>query len=550
MNKFTETQYKEHRHKAEGARLALEQDLISTGGEGVLLTKERDAVLALRPIDLLQQLRGGQLSAVTVLQAYQAKAIQLSRRTNCITEFIPDALERAQALDSFECEQRKPLHGLPVSVKDNIAVQGMDTTLGLLKRVNNPEQDDADVIKIIKKLGAIPFVKTNLSQIALTPGCSNPLWGETIHPLNPQRSSGGSSGGEGALIAGGGSVFGLGSDIAGSVRLPSNWCGIVGLKPTSTRISNRGVTNIPGPIGIFGTVGMLFEDAEICNEVTKAIFSENFHEHKADVPPLPWNDALHLSRKPLRIGVLDSSLLFPVTPGVQRALDEASSAFIKLGFEVVPYSLPSLTEGLDIYTQLIMGDKGELTTSLLEGEIVDDGLSWYREFATVLPHDVDAAKPKLRRLFGDLAVKHSLGTLETVSDLWKKMIDRSSFSDCFLKTWKASGLDLLMSPVSPCPAPQPQYIGKLTSGLVFTMLFNLLDYPSMAVPITWQSRQDDENIQHLKVTDYIHEVIKEIGSHAAGLPLGVQLTALPYSEEVLCRATAQLSQVVNYKLRP
>ncbi|KAA0185788.1 hypothetical protein HAZT_HAZT010685 [Hyalella azteca] len=163
-------------------------------------------------------------------------------------------------------DERRALHGLPVSVKDNVMVKGLDCTLGLLKKVGQPAPVDADVVAVLKELGAVPFVKTNVSQICLTPGCSNPLWGKTIHPLDPTRSPGGSSGGEGALISEGGSVFGLGTDMGGSVRVPSNWCGLTGFKPTSKRISNVGVANVPGPVG--GKSFNALELLQISNEQT------------------------------------------------------------------------------------------------------------------------------------------------------------------------------------------------------------------------------------------------------------------------------------------
>ncbi|XP_018018281.1 vitamin D3 hydroxylase-associated protein-like [Hyalella azteca] len=103
-------------------------------------------------------------------------------------------------LDKLAPDERRALHGLPLSVKENVMVKGLDCTLGLLKKVGQPAPVDADVVTVLKELGAVPFVKTNASQLCISPGCSNPLWGAARHPLNAARTPGGSSGGEGVLI--------------------------------------------------------------------------------------------------------------------------------------------------------------------------------------------------------------------------------------------------------------------------------------------------------------------------------------------------------------
>ncbi|KAF2355221.1 Amidase signature domain, partial [Trinorchestia longiramus] len=405
---------------------SLEQELITSGGSDTLLTKKRKKVLALSPTELLQKLREGSMSAVLVLQSYQAMAIEESKRTNCVTEFILDAKKWAESLDAVKFGQMSdvqlPLHGLPVSVTDSIAVQGLDSTLGLRKMLEHPSEQDAVIIKVLKKLGAIPFVKTNTSQLglsvftqlftALSPGCSNPLWGVTVHPQDPTRTAGGSSGGEAALICGGGSVLGFGTDLTGGVRLPAGWCGVVSLKPTSSRVSNKGVTYVPAPMGICGTVGMIGRNGSIVVEATKAILSADFNQHDVTVPPLPWNDSIYLgvSKKFLRIGWFDTTELLPSTPGVRRAVAEAIAAYKKAGHELVAFSPPELVEGLKLFMDLLMADQGSSAYPLLKGELVDPALSWYKQCTSVPPQVRHLTKPIMRRQFGDIAADHCLGT--------------------------------------------------------------------------------------------------------------------------------------------
>ena len=157
-------------------------------------------------------------------------------------------------------ERKGPLHGLPVSIKDNCDVMGMDSTLGLGKRLYKPAGDHAVLVKVLMDLGAVPFCKTNVPQTLLrliiptscidfyyyscflswpfysSFDCTNPIFGTTKNFLNPKLTPGGSSGGESTLIAAGGSIIGLGSDIGGSVRIPAHFSGIVGLKVTKDRL--------------------------------------------------------------------------------------------------------------------------------------------------------------------------------------------------------------------------------------------------------------------------------------------------------------------------
>ncbi|XP_018016829.1 vitamin D3 hydroxylase-associated protein [Hyalella azteca] len=545
---------RDYKQQMVAARSDLEQELIASGGSGMLLTKERKEVIAYKPTDLLQKLREGSISAVLVLQSYQAMAIEESKRTNCVTEFIPDAKRWAESLDAVKLGQMSdvtlPLHGLPVSVSDNISIEGLDCSLGLRKRLRQPADHDAVIVQVIKRLGAIPFVKTNTAQLCLSPGCSNPVWGETVHPIDPTRASGGASGGEAALIAGGGSMLGLGTDISGGLRTPAGWCGTVSLKPTAKRLSSKGCVSAIDPLGIHSTVGVMGRDSSIVVEAIKAILSADFHQYEAELAPLPWNDALYIgkAKKSLRIGFFDSIEILPSTLGVKRAVRDVVNLCKEQGHDVIHFSPPELEEGLDLFMALLMADQGHSVHPLLKGEIVDSGLAWYKQCAAVPPHLRHLAKPLIRRQFGDIVANHSLGSLYSIADLWKKLAERQEYCNRFLLAWKKEELDLLVCPVFPSPAALKEHCGKLTIACLPTLLFNLLDYPVATVPVCRQTQDDETNIDKYEATDYIHELLKESGAGAEGLPLSVQIVALPYSEELLCRAVGEITEHLNFKL--
>ncbi|OHW98182.1 acetamidase protein [Colletotrichum incanum] len=132
-----------------------------------------------------------------------------------------------------------PLHGIPVTLKDQFNVQGCDSTLGYVGRSFKPAEDDAVVVKIMRSLGAVIIAKSNLPQSIMWCETENPLWGLTTNPWNEKYTPGGSTGGEAALLACQATVLGWGTDIGGSIRIPSHMMGLYGFKPSVSRFCCR-----------------------------------------------------------------------------------------------------------------------------------------------------------------------------------------------------------------------------------------------------------------------------------------------------------------------
>lgn len=146
-----------------------------------------------------------------------------------------EALTAAKTLDKHLAEHQKPigpLHGIPTTLKDQFNVRGYDTTLGYVGRALSPADDDATLVKMLRSLGAVILAKTNLPQSIMWCETDNPLWGLTTNPIDARYTPGGSTGGEAALIACGASVLGFGTDIGGSIRIPSHMMGTYGFKPS------------------------------------------------------------------------------------------------------------------------------------------------------------------------------------------------------------------------------------------------------------------------------------------------------------------------------
>ncbi|GFO21158.1 fatty-acid amide hydrolase [Plakobranchus ocellatus] len=187
---------------------------------------------------LYDALQSGSVSATEVLRAYQTKALEVNDKTNGITDIIKSAEVLAAKLDVLPADQRGPLHGIPISLKEACGLEGLDCTIGFGELVDIPLKADSTLIKVLKSKGAVPFIRTNVPQGMRSLSCQNGIFGETRNPHKPDRSCSGSSGGEGAMIGGHGSILGIGSDLGGSARFPAHFCGHASLKPTAGRLGH------------------------------------------------------------------------------------------------------------------------------------------------------------------------------------------------------------------------------------------------------------------------------------------------------------------------
>ncbi|KAG7173606.1 Fatty acid amide hydrolase 1-like [Homarus americanus] len=444
----------EQRQKEVRAALDRLEAALSEGGE--LLTEERLAILALPPTTLLHRLRDGHLAPTHVLQAFQAK-------------------EWAASLEEAPLETRNlPLYGLPVSVKENIDVEGRDTTLGLAKNLYRPAFRHAALVQALKAQGAVPFCKTNVPQTCI----SNPVWGETVNPANTQRTSGGSSGGEGALVGAGGSVLGVGSDLGGSVRIPAHFCGVVGLKTTRGRLSTQGVLSVMnGDVGIRGSPGLLGRDVEIVVAGLRALLEGGcMFELDPQLPPISWRHHLYTDDRPLRVGWYDDDNVFPITPGCRRAVAEARDAFHAAGHHIVAFSPPDVRHAWNLITAIYTADQGRTVQHLLDGEA--------------------SSSHQLLRVLGSQA----------------------EYVEEFVDAWTSCHLDVLLCPAFPMPAPPPSYPTKTMAALLTTCLYNLCNFPAGVVPVTHETEEDQEKLEDYPTTDLMFQLVKESSGHSPCSP--------------------------------
>lgn len=206
-------------------------------------TEETDEILDKTATQLLEALKRGDLSSVKIVSVYIKRCIEHGRLHNAITEeFFDEALRAAAESDLRRSMGTEPrlLEGIPISVKDCFDQVGADSTCGLASHVNNPKGKDCPALHMLRQAGAIPLVRSNVPPILMAWETSNNVFGSTKNPWNVSRIVGGSSGGEGALIASRSSVLGIGTDIGGSLRIPASCCGLYSLKPTTRRVTTAG----------------------------------------------------------------------------------------------------------------------------------------------------------------------------------------------------------------------------------------------------------------------------------------------------------------------
>src|SRR5579862_3893941 len=210
--------------------------------------------LALSGVAQARLIRDGEISAAELVDAHFRRIAEVNPKLNAVVETLEDsAREAARNVDRQRGQGSGPLAGVPFSIKDSIEVEGTVCTAGTLGlRSAAPSVHDATVVARLRAAGAIPIARTNLPDLLFAFESDNLIRGRANNPYDVSRTPGGSSGGEAALIAACGSPFGLGSDAAGSVRLPAHFCGIASIKPTSGRLPRTG--HVPPPGGWIETL--------------------------------------------------------------------------------------------------------------------------------------------------------------------------------------------------------------------------------------------------------------------------------------------------------
>lgn len=427
-------------------------------------------------------IRNKEVSPVEVVKAHLEQIERLNPELNAIVTLAPDVLERARAAEAavMRGDSVGRLHGIPMTIKDTIETAGIRTTSGSMMRFDYVPSTDAPAVARLKAAGAIILGKSNAAEMAMDYTADNPVFGRTNHPLNHGLTPGGSSGGEAVAIATHMSAGGLGSDLAGSVRIPAHFCGICGLKPTTGRVP--GEMQFPpsiGPYSLGAVIGPLARTARDLRLLFSALSKDPFERRSFDL-------------RGSRVAWYIDDGVAPVTDETARAVAAAARALSNAGLIVEQLRPPHVELGNELWLKLFSRASVVQLRSVYKGREKDGGsfVSWRLGTAD------DTPAPALDEYIAG----------------W---MERDRLREELVQWMETT--PIIIAPVGATPAYPHDTLKVTVNGSTFgtfkafsyAQTFSVFNLPVVTIPA---------------------------GESAEGLPIGVQIVGGPFTEEVILAA--------------
>ncbi len=438
-------------------------------------------------------IRAGELTSRAIVDACLDRIGAVNPQINAVVQLVErrarseaDRLDREAARGRF----RGVLHGVPMTLKDSLDTEGVISTGGTLGRRHHVPDRDAPVVQRLREAGAVLLGKTNTPELTLSGETNNLIYGRTSNPYDLERSPGGSSGGSAAIVACGGAALELGSDTGGSIREPAHLCGIAGIKPTSGRTPRSGHI-VPCAGGILDSLTQIGPMARYVEDLALALpLICGPDGRDPSVVPAPLGDYASVDVSRLRIAwYADNGIVTPA-PQIQEALTATADELRRAGLSVVERCLPGMRELVNLSTELREAGNVELIRRLLrrygthepgpdlEGYLTDKSLAAADSFDPALLVAIDQARSRALEFF----------------------------DDC----------DLILCPPSHALArPHRASHGDSFDDWSYATVFNLLGWPGVSV---------------------------RAGSSESGLPVGVQVVAAPWREELALALASRIEK--------
>ena len=438
--------------------------------------------------ELAALIRRGQVTSGEVVEAYLARIEAVNPDINAVTVTLADEARAAASQVDRAIAAGEPvgvLAGVPFSVKENIDIAGSATTWGVSAFAGQIARSDAPPVARMREAGAIPFARTNLPDFAFRWDTVNGHAGRTRNPWDPERTPGGSSGGEAAALAVGMTPLGLGNDLGGSLRVPSQMCGTTALRPSRGRVPNSAVTQPwPEPMAIQlansqGPMSRRVTDLRVALEVMSAPDTRD-----PRWVPAPLRGPT--SARPVRVAVVRDPAGAGIDPHVRAGLDRGADWLADAGYDVVNAEPPRIAEAATAWADAMWADVGTL---------------WPHLQAVVGSDESAFVEACLEQgVFKPVDQAAQLATWQLVHDI---AADWAAF---------AAEHPIILSPVS-CERPwiideDVSRIGQIATAMRMVLPVNILGLPSCAVPVG----ADD------------------------GLPQGVQLIGAMFREDLILDA--------------
>lgn len=467
-------------------------------------------------------------TAVETATAFLKRAIIADQLTRCLTQWLPDeALAQAKTLDEHLARTGKtvgPLHGVPVSIKQHMPIAGTVSDVGF---VSTQVKDDKDsqMVAILRELGAVFYVKTMQPQAIMHLETDCHL-GRTLNPYNINLSSGGSSGGEGALVALRGSVLGVGTDIGGSIRGPAGMCGIYGFKPTSYTLPMRDFLRggFPAELNILCSTGPMTNSLRDVDWFMHLILSKQPHLTDPRLVPIPWTGRSIAPRnKTLKVGImLDDGVIQPQPP-VGRALEWARQKLAGVsGVEVKPFKPYQTAEAMRQIRLAYWPEGGEVDYAAAEqtGEPL---------------HPLTV-----------FAMRDARGPAKTGVEISKMRGARDEFRMGFAEHWNEQDVDVVLCPMHVGPAP----VHDTAVHWNYTAVWNYVDYPGIVFPTPVRTKsKGEEKYANTEVWGEHDAHVRELWetNDYVGAPINLQLLARKYHDNALFEALSVMSEALELK---
>lgn len=440
----------------------------------------RTQVHQLTLVELADRIRKHDLSSREVVAAQLRRIGEVNGRLNAVVTLADDALDQADAAD-VELEHgnvRGPLHGVPITLKDSIDTAGLRTTAGTAGWRDRVPERDATVAARLKAAGAIVVGKSNTPEFTWSDRTDNDVFGRTNNPWDLERSPGGSSGGSAAIVSAGGSPLDIGSDTADSIRIPAHYCGVAGIKPTQGRVSRYG--HNPSFHGILGSwtqlgpIARSIDDLALALSIIAGPDGEDPH-----LPPIELRDPAMVDVKGLRVAFFTDNGIRTPTPATIATVRSAAGALADAGATVTERVPPGVVELAKLWWPIVLAD-GHAWLRRLITSAGTPGTGWY----TWLDDEPPASSAELTAM------------LEQV-DVARAALAR------FMKD-----VDVIVSPAGPLPPFRHDEAHTENNADSYCEAHNVSGYPSVVVP----------------------------GGVADGFPIGVQVVARPWREDVALAA--------------
>jgi len=427
---------------------------------------------------MIHAIRTRKISSVELVQAHINRIESVNPKLNAVVQFLPEqALEQAEQADKAISRGRSlgVLQGIPMTIKDSLDTARVITTAGTMGRKNYVPEKDATVVSRLKNAGAILLGKTNTPELTLQLETHNLIYGRTNNPYDESVIPGGSSGGASAIIASGGSPFDIGTDYGGSIRQPSHFCGIAGIKPTHGRVPRTGhiLDYRAGITESYQTIGPMARTVADLDVILPIISGPDGIDPY--IHPVPLRGASSVDLKQLRVVYFTDNGVATPTPAIITAVNDAVDA-IRNRVTSVTEEAPEDLDRTDMIWRGIAGaDNGKVYHDTLK--------KWGTE------------EVNLKWIY-----KLQERSTTELSDLLIELADFRSHMLRFMADY-----DVLICPVNADIAPKHGTSREKLENFSYCYHFNLTGHPSTVV---------------------------RVGTSENGLPIGVQVIAKHWNEHI------------------